>query len=129
MTRNSFVRNQLPAIVWAGLIFTGSSIPGFSTPPLGLFSLDKIAHFFEFGIFGFLLARAMTAWPRIKGPEKTILFASLTGISWALLDEFHQMFVRGRNASVYDFLADALGVLAAQFLYVFLLSRRNRKQS
>jgi len=37
----------------------------------------------------------------------------LMGIFYAMTDELHQIWVNGRTASAYDFMADAVGVFAA----------------
>ena len=79
----------LPVIVWAAVIFTFSSIPSLST---GLGAWDTIlrkgAHMTEYAILGALLLRAL-------GRE---LPALAVGIAYAITDELHQHFVRGRHA-------------------------------
>jgi len=91
----------LPVIVWAAVIFTFSSIPSLTTG-LGTWDLilRKGAHMTEYAILGLLLLRAI-------GRE---LPALAVGIGYAVTDEFHQHFVRGRHAAWYDVLIDTLGV-------------------
>jgi VanZ family protein len=101
--RRSFVRYQLPAFVWAGLIFFVSSLSQVPKPARGLLSWDKAAHFGEFAIFGLLLARAFRG---------RLVPALVLGVGWGALDEIHQLFVAGRSSSVYDVMADAVGVIA-----------------
>lgn len=122
--RRIFLKYRLPAILWATVIFIGSSIPGKTLPPLRIFSWDKLIHICEFGIFGLLLARAFSSWPNTGKRGKLVTFAASTGILWALLDEVHQMFVPGRDASIYDFFADALGVIVAQVVFTQVWQRR-----
>lgn len=106
----SFVRYYLPAILWAILIFTLSSFPRLSPPPVGLKLSDKVYHFIEFAIFGLLLIRALQYLSGAARQRSAILWAALCGILWGALDETHQLFVTGREASVLDALADAAGV-------------------
>ena len=90
-----------PIVLWAALIFALSSIPSLSTG-LGTWDLvlRKIAHLSEYAILGALLVRALgRPWPAI-----------LIGGLYAVSDEFHQHFVRGRHAAWYDVLIDTVGV-------------------
>jgi len=91
----------LPVIVWAAVIFTLSSIPHLGTG-LGTWDtvLRKGAHVTEYAIFGLLLLRAV-------GRE---LPAFLVGFAYAVNDEIHQAFVRGRHASPFDVAMDAAGL-------------------
>jgi len=102
--RRSFVLYHLPALVWAAVIFFVSSLSQVPTAPMGFLSWDKVAHFGVFAIFGLLLVRAFRG---------RFVPALAVGIGWGALDEIHQLFVVGRNCSVYDFTADAAGVIAA----------------
>ncbi|HKB19736.1 MAG TPA: VanZ family protein [Gaiellaceae bacterium] len=96
----------LPVIVWAAVIFTFSSIPSLGT---GLGTWDTIlrkgAHMTEYAILGLLLARAI-------GRE---LPAFAIGILYAITDEVHQHFVRGRHASPVDVLIDTVGLAIGIF--------------
>ena len=69
---------------------------------------DKPAHFLEFAILGFLLARGLGV-----GKGKAYLFlAWLLAVLYGTVDEYHQSFVEGRIPSALDVLADALGAAA-----------------
>jgi VanZ family protein len=104
----------LPVIGWAAVIFAFSSIPGLGT---GLGEADTIlrkgAHVTEYAIFGWLLLRAL-------GRE----FPALgIGIAYAITDEFHQSFVRGRHASPIDVLIDTVGLAIGIFVIKALRPR------
>lgn len=58
---------------------------------------DKLAHFLAYALLGFLLG--------LGREGQAFGVAALYG----LLDEFHQSFTPGREVSLLDFLADALG--------------------
>lgn len=60
---------------------------------------DKLAHFLAYALLGFLLGLGLDRGGQAFG------VAALYG----LLDEFHQSFTPGREVSLLDFLADALG--------------------
>ena len=98
----------LPVIVWAAVIFALSSIPHLGT---GLGTWDTIlrkgAHVTEYAVLGLLLLRAV-------GRE---LPAFLLSVSYAITDELHQHFVRGRHASPVDVAVDSTGVLIGIVLF------------
>ena len=92
-----------PVALWAGLIFTLSSIPSLDSG-LGTWDLvlRKLAHAGEFAVLGALIYRAVRREPA------AILLASL----YAVTDELHQNFVSGRQGSPGDWLIDTAGAVA-----------------
>ena len=97
----SIVRNWLPVVAWAALIFTFSAIPDLSTGLGGWdLVLRKIAHALEYAVLGALLLRA-------TGRSGV---AFLIGVLYAMSDEFHQTFVPGRVGAAHDVLIDAVGL-------------------
>jgi hypothetical protein len=85
------------AFLHVGLIWAFSSRSG---AEVGLPApYDKAAHFFSFALLGFLFAKAF------NNPRIGFLIAALYGIT----DELHQSFVPLRDASFWDWVADALG--------------------
>ena len=96
-----------PVLVWAGLIFTLSSIPDLGT---GLeewdFTLRKLAHAAEFALLGFLLVRA----------TGSLGWSIAGGIAYAISDELHQHFVPGRLGAAGDVVIDSVGVLVGVLL-------------
>ena len=100
----------LPVLAWAAVIFAFSSIPSLGTG-LGVWDtiLRKGAHMTEYAVLGLLLLRALSRE----------LPAFALGIAYAITDEIHQHFVRGRHASPVDVLIDTAGVAIG----IFLLSR------
>ena len=107
-----------PAIVYALAIFIGSSVPGSEIPPLGFSLSDKLIHFIEFGILGILLYRAFS---RMSRPY---LLTVITGALYAASDEFHQLFVPGRQCDFWDFAADVCGILLVGGIQVLFVRRR-----
>ena len=119
MKKGTLLTRYGPVILYGLLIFCISSIPNLSTPGDTFRIIDKVAHFVEFGIFGYLLAYAFTPSQMIVSRKK-IAAVVFVGILYGLLDEIHQSFVPGREADFYDFLADTLGVCLAVFLWVLI---------
>ena len=98
------------------LITLLSHVPQEDLPKSDLDSLDSIDylfHFAEYSILGFLLFRSITS-------DELLTFhpfygSLLIGISFAILDEFHQSFVPGRHMSSTDVLFDSLGIVFGMF--------------
>ena len=102
-----------PAVLWAALIFFLSSGPR-DIPAPEVVGIDKVLHFGAYGVLGFLLARGRLSFA----------LTALIGILYGASDEVHQMFVPGRSPSVFDWIADAAGVLAGVYLYTRWRARR-----
>jgi VanZ family protein len=98
----SLVRAWLPVILWCAVIFAFSAIPSLGTG-LGVWDLilRKLAHVTEYAILAALLVRA-TQRPSI---------ALALGALYAVSDEFHQTFVRGREGRPRDVVIDSVGLV------------------
>ncbi|MFA7332079.1 MAG: VanZ family protein [Candidatus Delongbacteria bacterium] len=102
------------AVVWLG-----SSIPPDSFPDLRIFSYDKLLHVLEYTCLGIAIWVAgrrhglVDLRTRLHSPLKAYLLGVvLPGALWAVSDELHQLVV-GRSCSVWDWVADLLGLLLA----------------
>jgi VanZ family protein len=123
-----------PLVVWATLIFIGSSdllagshTAGFLVRPLHwLFPhasettlqtihlvIRKAGHAVEYGILAGLAARAFRTSSRNLLRTYWFWMSLLLVISYSLTDEYHQSFVPSRGASLHDSLIDSLGGLVA----------------
>lgn len=117
----------LPVAAYYGVIFYLSSqehLPEFSNWPY----FDKFAHFAEFLILGFLVARAIVWYRYFYGFSHHPRILALTFImALGILDEFHQSFVPGREISSIDFLCDMLGGIAGlmlgRYFYMRIIER------
>jgi VanZ family protein len=113
--RGSVVRDWLPVLVWAAVIFTFSSIPDLGTGLGGWdLVLRKLAHASEYAILGALLVRATG--------RGGVAFA--LALLYAAGDEFHQTFVEGRVGAVHDVAIDAVGAAIGIVLYRSVRARR-----
>jgi VanZ family protein len=110
---------------WMMLIFLLSSQS--SLPAVSLFSgTDLLAHAVFYGVLCMFLARSL-APPRVTTWKRVLLLTILVTF-YGVTDEYHQLFVPGRHASLWDILADGLGgFLAASML--FWWDRRSMKIS
>ncbi|MEE4311469.1 MAG: VanZ family protein [candidate division KSB1 bacterium] len=113
-----FLRYQLPAILFALAIFIQSSIHGLAPPDLGISLEDKLFHAVVYGFFGFTLTRAFYYSNNIRMRRYAILLGIIVGILYAVSDEIHQYFVPGRYAEAGDVVADAIGIMFAQIIFL-----------
>lgn len=113
---NSLVR-WLPALALMALIFVFSSLPAQDLPTFGVWDIlvKKGGHLLGYGLL------ALSYWFALRWQRQHFWTAFFLSVLYAVLDEWHQAFVPGRNASWFDALViDAGGAFLA--LYV---ARRN----
>jgi len=111
-----FVRRWLPVVLYAALIFVGSSIPGSAiNPRLSLH--DKIIHATEYAGFAFLVARALG--------RRWWWLAIVVGALYGVSDEFHQTFTPLRSGNdLGDMTADLVGSAIGATAWMLLLRAR-----
>lgn len=91
-----------------GIIFYSSSLSADKLPSLNIPNIDKLFHFIEYFVLGFLLVRAFF-YSSTKPNYIYIFIASiLIGSLYGVSDEFHQRFVPGRTCDIFDLLADVI---------------------
>lgn len=119
----SIVPRWFPAILIMAVIFYFSSQPGDNLPDFASWDrvFKKSGHMLGYG----LLALSYFHW--MKYDKKRYWFAWLLAVAFAVTDEFHQSFVAGRNASIFDVMIfDGLG--AAFSLLTYYAVHRASKQ-
>ncbi|MBN2716236.1 MAG: VanZ family protein [Deltaproteobacteria bacterium] len=102
--------------VWAAallsyllLIFIVSHLSALQLRIIPFSYWDKAVHCIEYFPVGFLISGMIhSKWTSIKAPAVIVLTIFIVGIL-AGLDEFHQSFVPGRDASLADVVADLIG--------------------
>jgi VanZ family protein len=113
--RGSIVRDWLPVVVWATVIFAFSSVPDLGTGLGGWdLVLRKLAHAAEYAVLGALLLRATG--------RGSLAFA--LAVLYAASDEWHQTFVEGRVGAAHDVAIDAVGATIGIVLYRSVQTRR-----
>tara|TARA_A100000164_G_scaffold44372_1_gene33688 strand:- start:128 stop:466 length:339 start_codon:yes stop_codon:yes gene_type:complete len=97
----------MPKIILFGymlLILIVTLIPGKSLHNIEILSQDKILHFIEYSILGVL---SFKAFSDLKNSVFLVIFF---GTSFGCLNELIQILIPGRTPSLYDSLANLLGV-------------------
>jgi VanZ family protein len=135
-----------PLVVWAALIFIGSTdllsgtntgvlvrpvlwlFPHVSEATLALvhFLVRKTGHFTEYAILALLAARVFRTSSRELLRNHWFWVSLLFVVAYSLSDEFHQSFVPSRTASIYDSVIDSVGGLTALVLLAIRGARSPR---
>jgi len=106
----------LPVLIWMGLIFYSSSIPGKDIPMLFPWQ-DVFFHSVVYLVLGLLLTRAHEATFLSWGLMKIILATCILGVGYAVFDELHQGLIPQRQCSLFDVLVDSLGVTIGSAIF------------
>lgn len=124
------VSRWLPAAAYAAFIWWLSSQPSLGILPPNV--SDKLAHGLLFGLFALVLWRSAAGSLRNRPTVRGLILVAACCAIYAAIDEFHQSFVPGRDASPFDALADVAGsalVLAAAWgISAWGSARRERRE-
>ncbi len=126
-TENKIIR-LVPMTVIMGTIFFLSHQPGDSLymPPILWF--DKIAHMAVYAVLAVTVLYAFQPRLRHERAVRVILLTMGVCIFYGIGDEFHQSFIPGRFASIFDVAADTLGAAAVCAAWFLWKGRENRSQ-
>lgn len=115
MTIRIILLRWAPALTIMGLIFIFSSMPSETVPYYGEldFIIKKGGHALGYGLLGLSYYYAL---PRSLSRFYRWILAFIMAILFALSDEYHQSFVKGRDSSLGDVAIDGLGAAVALFL-------------
>jgi VanZ family protein len=122
--RKTFVLYHLPVLIYAALIFWGSSLH--AIPHKFPFELkDKILHAGEYFVLGALLTRSLSVIMSGLTARAFIIWIGIVGALYAASDELHQYFVPGRSCDFADWVADIVG-LACGVAIIYIIGVRKR---
>lgn len=79
----------------------------------------KLAHFSIYSLVGFSIMGFFCTFD-IKNKYK-LFWSAVIGAGYAFTDEWHQSFIPGRSAQLFDVGIDTLGVLTGIFIMIFLI--------
>jgi VanZ family protein len=97
-----------PALLWTGLIFAASSVPGSRLDDVGLEIPDKLVHGIEYAVLGFLVFGGARG-PGQRSRARSFLLALLAAAVIGIADENYQRLIPYRDTSLADWGADVLG--------------------
>lgn len=114
----SLLWSWIPVLIWMGIIFYSSSLV-MEESKIDIPNIDKLFHFIEYFILGYLCTRALTYTS--PNPSYLHIFIAAVVIStmYGASDEFHQLFVPTRSCDAIDLLSDFIGSAAGAGLSVY----------
>jgi VanZ family protein len=138
----AFIRRWLPAILIMGAIYVFSSIPSYEMPNFAWADtlVKKGGHMLGYGLLALAYMWGLRAacpactcaitgggqaWER-SDPKRSAIAAWLLALLYACSDEFHQIFVAGRHASLLDVGIDAIGAAIALAAWAWFRKRAFR---
>jgi len=116
------------AVVYAVLVATVSSWPSVRLPQVGVGAMDKLLHFGQYVILAYLVVRG---WGRIERrlPGRSIFLLMAVLIAFSAFDEYHQVWIPGREPEWRDWLADLAGIMVGWSTGVWRLRSSSRNQT
>lgn len=114
-------------LIWGILLWVSASQPG-SGQPQAIPGIDKVQHFFAYGIFAVLMAKA--TYRHHNWGSMVVILMSV--ILFAVCDERYQASIPGRSSSLGDVVADTIGAavgLAAVWLWQLFNDFQKRNSS
>ena len=115
--KKNVIKSWAIVFIWCAVIYYLSSIPNLKSDLPNQLDLifRKIAHMAEYGILTVFLFRAYFKSNGLT-IKKSISFAIVFALTFAFTDEYHQLFVFGREGRLDDVFIDSLGIFFAAFL-------------
>jgi VanZ family protein len=118
------IKKYFLTIVWALIIFVATMVPGKTIPNVPIFGIDKLVHFFIFSMLSFLWLYDLNK--NIKSSLASY-YVILLSIGYGIFIEIIQRFIPGRSCSIYDIIANSIGV--ALGYYAFKLVTKKKPKS
>jgi VanZ family protein len=113
----------LPALLMMAVIFSASSLTKKELPSFGMWDLlaKKGGHALGYALLGAAYVRGLAIGWRLSWRRVALALAGAA--LYAATDEFHQVFVSGRNASPVDVLIDVGGAAVGIAVWAFIQTR------
>lgn len=96
-------------LLWWIAIWVVSSTPSNKLPSVRILGWDKLGHTLVYFVLALLINRSLLLL-RIRKNQAALLYSIV--LLTAAMDEYHQVFIPGRSVSVWDFVANSVGLLA-----------------
>lgn len=108
------------AVHWISILIL-TSLPSKSVPEFQLH--DKAKHFLAYFVLTFFLSLSLRLQERsAKIRQNFVKISFFVLMIYSTLDEIHQLFIPGRAAEIWDWLANFIGIILGLWLVKWLLS-------
>jgi glycopeptide antibiotics resistance protein len=114
----------IPLGIYWVVLFILTTLPSSAMPSLG--GVDKLEHFLAYTILGFMigLAAHFQAIFHLNSRNRFLVVFSVT-FTYAVLDELHQIPIKGRYFDWWDLFANFVGILIGLMVLRWFLSFKN----
>ena len=114
-------------VAWIIIVFVLIALPFPKIPKVDQFDYsDKIVHMILFGIVAFLVHESLSSKGFRRFPASFL--GLVAGSFYAGIAEIIQIFVPGRNCTIYDFYAGSIGSVFALIVIFFRKTQKEIKQ-
>ena len=126
---------SVATVVWMGLIFYLSSLPGVMPDDVNAHPIEAVVgygrggfrsyvgHIVLYGVLAALIQAVLWGW-NLGLRVRWMIIAAITASLFGVTDEYHQSFVVGRDASGLDLLVDtAAATMSAILLWAVAIGR------
>jgi VanZ family protein len=131
---NTFSMRWIAVVAWMIVIFMFSTdhfSDARTTAPLFrpslAFAIRKLAHWAGYFILAVLLVRTLNGKSTGIIPKYRVLVSVILAVIYAGLDEWHQSFLRSREATARDVLIDGVGAVCGALSYYTYVALRHMK--
>jgi VanZ family protein len=125
----AFIKTYYKSIIWGILIVFLLFTPGDKFPETKILNFkgaDKLIHIILFMVFQFILFfEASKVVPSMK-LKRIALLISITVLFAISTEIIQQSIIRKRTGSIFDLLADIIGIIVAYFLFIKFRSLTDR---
>ena len=111
----------IPLGIYWIVLFILTTIPSSALPSLG--GIDKLEHFSAYAVLGFLIGLATNFQSVFQFKKFELYLVTFSiAISYAVLDELHQIPIKGRYFDWWDLFANFIGILLGLAVLRWFLS-------
>lgn len=111
---------RIGLILYIIAILAVSTVPGGAIPKFNIWSFDKILHIVEYFILAFLMINVVE-----NNSKNTILLIIFVGFIYGGFNEIWQGLIAHRYASIYDAIANGIGMVIGSVVTVKFLKFTN----
>ncbi len=116
-----WIRYLWPAILWSLIILFITLTPGEKLPEVGIFQVDKVVHFFVFGLLMFLAAYGLERFFSLRKQQLNVVrIAVMYSTGLGIMVEILQLFVPNRSFSLADIVANTIGTGIGYFIFRYV---------
>lgn len=113
----------IPLVIHWISIFVLTSLPSKSLPHFAFD--DKVKHFIAYLVLSVLLTLSLRAQSRFKRLKTGFIkYAFVITVLYSTFDEIHQIFIPGRDAEIWDWVANLFGIILGIFV-IRLIADKN----